>query len=214
MPSPSPVCADTGVFILEVGGRQIGTEKFQIQPRGDKIEARAQIEFRVSEDGKDLEFRTFPDLILNSQLQPLTYNWNQQGAQSSRIRIDFRQNPTKVHYHTIHGRQDDREFNLSRNVMILDDNVVDQYELVAWRYAMTAGGNQTFPAFIPQEGVPGLLHVSNAGMETVNVDGRKESCRHLVVSTDLARIDLWVNSQQRLERMERAAGQFAAVRKM
>ncbi|HEX5482328.1 MAG TPA: hypothetical protein VFZ08_06850, partial [Terriglobia bacterium] len=99
------------------------------------------------------------------------------------------------------------------DVVILDDNVIDQYELLAWRYSMTAGGKQTFAAFIPQEALPGTIEVSSAGFETISAGGAQESCQHLIVSTQLARIDLWINSQRQLERMERTAEQFTAVRK-
>ncbi|HEX5484070.1 MAG TPA: hypothetical protein VFZ08_15720, partial [Terriglobia bacterium] len=158
--SSSPKFEDAGTFILLLAGRQIGTEKFQIRPSGGGIKACAEIQFKVSQDGKGLEFKTYPDLILNSQLQPVAYTWNQQGAKSSQIQINFRESPATVRYHTIHGQQDDREFNLARDVVILDDNVIDQYELLAWRYSMTAGGKQTFAAFIPQEALPGTIEVS------------------------------------------------------
>ena len=39
---------DGGMFVISLGGKQIGTEKFSIRSTGDKkIDAEAQIELRV-----------------------------------------------------------------------------------------------------------------------------------------------------------------------
>jgi len=211
-PQSPPATEDEGSFILMLNGRQIGIEKFRIHARGENLEASARIEFRAGQDGNPVDFKTFPDLILNSQLQPISYTWNQKGARSSRLQMDFSQGMARVRYHTVNGRQDDREFKLPQDVVILDDNVIYQYELAAWRYAMTPGGQQTFTAFIPQEALPGTLTVTNAGKETIKIGGKKEACKHLVISTDLARIDLWLDSEWRLERMDRASEQFVALR--
>jgi hypothetical protein len=212
-PSQSPFTTeDEGSFILMLKGQQIGTERFRIHARGDDLEASARIEFRAGQDGNPVDFKTFPDLILNSQLQPISYTWNQKGARSSRLQMDFSPGSARVRYHTVTGQQDDREFHLLRDVIVLDDNVIYQYELAAWRYAMTAGGQQTFTAFIPQEALPGTLTVTEVGKEPIRIGGKKVTCNHLVISTDNARIDLWLDSDWRLERMDRASEQFVAFR--
>lgn len=209
--APFRTLEDQGVFLLSVAGNKMGEEKFQIHPSGVNLEARAEIELRVARDGQELRFKTYPDLLLNLFLQPLTYHWRQEGSESSRIQIDFREGTAQVRYHTVNGRRDNREFDLPRDVVILDDNVVDQYEIAAWRYNMTSGGKQQFPAFIPQEALPGTITVEDAGAETLRIDGKREECTHLVMTTNLARVDLWMDSQHRLERLER--GQFVAARK-
>jgi len=207
-----PGIQDHGVFILQVAGRQIGTENFEIRSRGGQVEARAEIQIHVTQNGKTFAFKTFPYLILNAALEPIAYTWSQRGPQSSRISINFARSPVRVRYHTVNGRQDVRTFALPHGVVILDDNVIDQYELAARRYLRTPGGKQTFQAFTPQEALPGVITVSSLGVESLQLNGHKQICQRLVLSTSLAQIDLWVDKQGRLLRMERASTQFVASR--
>ncbi|MGH9376432.1 MAG: hypothetical protein ACRD1J_09760 [Terriglobia bacterium] len=211
-PNPAAFAQDQGVFILEVAGRRIGTESFEIRSRDSQIEARAEIQIHAAQNGKVSDFRTFPDLILNAALDPVSYTWSQKSPQSSRISIDFKESPVHVRYRTVDGKLDNRTFALPRGVVILDDNVINQYELVARRYLRTPGGKQTFQAFIPQEALPGTLRVTSLGMESIDVGGRKQTAQRLALSTGLAQIDLWVDQEGRLLRMERPSVRFVAFR--
>lgn len=159
-----------------------------------------------------MEFRAFPNLVLNSQFQPLTYSWSQKGSQTSQLEIDFRSTPAKCRYRTVTGEEDDRDFDLPKNVVVLDDNVLHHYQLVAKRLSLAATGKQSFKAFIPQEALPGDLTVEDVGWESVEIGGHAESLRHLLVTTELARIDLWVDGQQHLQRVAVPAAQLEAVR--
>lgn len=207
-----PGSDDRAVFVIAVAGRTIGTESYAIQSSREKVEAQAQIELRIEKDGKVFEFKTFPKLILNSQLLPLTYHWSQKGSQASHLEVDFRASPAKSKYRTVSGEEDRRDFELPRDVLVVDVNVIHHYQLVVSRYNSTAGGAQTFQAFIPQEALPGILSVEALGLDTVEIQGRSEPLRHLVVSTDLTRIDLWVDAQQRLQRVLIPAAQLEAWR--
>jgi hypothetical protein len=196
-----------------VAGQPVGTETFDIRSPGDRVEAEAEIELRIERDGKVHEFKTFPKLVLNSALQPLTYSWSQKGSQSSQLEVDFRSSPARTRYRTVAGEDDRRDFELPKDVVVLDDNVVHHYQLAVYRYRRTAGGKQTFQVFVPQEAMPGPLEVEETGQESVEINARLETLRHLVVSAELARIDLWVDDQQRLQRVSIPAAQLEAVRK-
>lgn len=196
-----------------MGGQPVGTETFDLRSTGDRVEAEAKVELRIQRDGKVDEFKTFPKLVLGSALQPLTYSWSQKGSQSSELEVDFRSSPAKARYRTIAGEDDRRDFELPKDVVVLDDNVVHHYQLAVYRYRRTAGGKQTFQVFVPQEAMPGPLEMEETGQESVEINGRRETLQHLVISAELARIDLWVDLQQRLQRVSIAAAQFEAVRK-
>ncbi|MBZ5545452.1 MAG: hypothetical protein LAO07_17530 [Acidobacteriia bacterium] len=204
---------DRGVFVVSQAGRPIGTETFAIKSSSHQVEAEAKIELRVEQDGKSFEFRTSPKLVMNSDFEPLTYSWSQKSAQSSELSVDFRSTPAKAHYRTVTGQADEREFELPKDVVILDSNVFHHYQLVIQRYRRTPGGKQAFHAFIPQEALPGSLNVEDVGKEQVEVGGEKRNLRHLVITTDLARIDLWADSQDRVERVSIPAAGIEAVRK-
>jgi hypothetical protein len=210
--SPPRELDDRGVFILTQAGRQIGTETFTIKSSSGQVEAEARIELRAEQEGKTYDFRTSPKLVMNSDLRPLTYSWSQKGTQSSELSVDFRSTPAKAHYRTVTGEADEREFDLPNDVVILDDNVIHHYELVAQLYHRTKGGKQTFHAFVPQEALPGSLDVEDVGKEQVEVGGEERTLRHLVVTTELARIDLWTDSQDRVQRVSIPAAGIEAVR--
>jgi hypothetical protein len=111
------------------------------------------------------------------------------------------------------GEDDRRDFELPKDILVLDDNVIHHYQLVVCRYFRTSGGKQTFQVFIPQEALPGLLEVEETGQENVEIAGRSETLRHLLVSAEQARIDLWVDKEQRLQRISIPAAQLEAERK-
>ncbi|HUZ45926.1 MAG TPA: hypothetical protein VMW54_04750 [Terriglobia bacterium] len=204
--------SDSGTFRISVAGKEIGTERFRILPSGNNIIAKADIEFQTQKAGKLLELQSFPELLLDSRLRPLSYTWAQKGAQNSKLRIDFTTAPVKAQYHTVNGKNDERDFALPADVVVLDDNALDQYEILVALYDKTSGGQQTFNAFIPQEALPGQVQVVATGNEQVRIGGESESLRHFVVATDLARIDLWTDPQGHLERVSVPAMRFNAIR--
>jgi hypothetical protein len=207
-----PALSDQGTFEISIAGNHIGAERFQIVPSGDKIVAKAEIELQPQRGGKTLAFHSFSELDLDSQLQPLSYTWSLKGTGRSQLEIDFTTAPAKAHYLTVNGKDDHREFLLPKGLVVLDDNVLNQYEILVERYDQTSRGQQVFRAFIPQEALPGQVRMVEKGVEPVNINGESQSLRHLVVTTDLARIDLWADEQGRLWRVSVPAMKFNAVR--
>lgn len=204
---------DRGQFILKLGGDQIGTETFEIATKGDTVEASAKIELRVQQEGKAVEFKTSPHLVLTPDLEPLSYEWSQKGAQSSQLEVDLRSSRATAKYRTVSGEEDVREFEFAKNLVILDNNVIHHYQIIVLRFRRAGGGKQTFPAFIPQEALPGSLTVEDAGPDRVDVGGHEQLLQHLVVTTDNARIDLWVDDRDRLQKIAIPAGQLEVFRK-
>ena len=204
---------DRGTFELYAAGKNIGTEKFEIRTRPDAVEAVGEIHLRVEQDGKTMEVRTSPSLVLDLQLHPLSYTWSQKGAQSSQISVDFRSSPARTRLKTVSGAEEKRDFKLPKDVLVLDDNVLHHYQLVVDRYDQAAGGKQTFQAFIPQEALPGVITVEPAGAGPVTVEGVTLTLRHLVLTTELAHVDLWVDDQARLQVVSVPESQFQAIRK-
>lgn len=187
----------------------MGTENFEIHSHGGGVGAHANASLDVS----GTHFETSSNLDLGPDLNPLVYRWSQTAPQKSSLQISFSRSGASARYNTVRGRRDIRQFQLPPDSLILDDNSVYQYELAVLRYDHASGGTQTFRALIPQEAIPGAVTMQSTGIEKVQVGGKQESCRHLVITTDLARIDLWVNSEDQLEKMEIAASGLVAVRR-
>ena len=204
---------DEGVFVISLGGRPVGTERFKIHSSQGKVEAQGEIRLHLEQNGKTVGVQSFPDLVLDPQLRPVTYTWNQKGPQSSRLEVDFSGKLARVRYKTISGNEDNRDFALPPDVVVLDDNVVHHYQLIIARYQAMGGGKQTFRVFVPQEALPSLLTVEDMGNATTAIGGVTANLRHLVITTDVTHIDLWVDDQQHIERVSVPEAQLEAIRK-
>jgi len=215
VPSPaSPLGVDDeGVFLISVAGHPVGSESFKIHSSSGKVVARGEIRLHIEQNGKAMSVQSFPDLLLDSQLHPLTYTWSQQRPQSSRLEVDFRSNPAKVRYKTVTGSEDDRTFQLPPDVMVLDDNVIHQFQLIVARFQAMGGGKQTLPVFVPQEALPSVLTIEEVGEDAASPGDETTRLRHLVVTTDVTHLDLWISEENRLERVLVPAAQLEAVRK-
>ena len=212
--SPPPLeLNDKGSFAVSFAGHPLGTERFVIKSSPTRIEADAEIELKSQQAGQTLDIKSTPKLVLSPQFEPQTYVINQKGAPEFHLEVDFRSSPAKSKLRLATKKEDDvREFALTKDVVVLDDNVINHYQLLVDRFASKPDKQQTFNAYTPQEAVPGTLDVQDIGTEEVEAAGKKEMMRHLVVSTELARVDLWVDSQQHLQRILIPAIQLEGVR--
>jgi hypothetical protein len=212
--NPRPVNVDDeGVFVISLAGQPVGSETFKIRTSPGKVEAHGEIRLHIEQNGKMVSVQSFPDLILDPQLRPVTYTWSQKGLQSSRLEVDFRGKVARVRYKTINGKEDDRDFELPPDVAVLDDNVIHHYQLITARYQAMGGGKQTFRVFVPQEALPSLLTVEDMGNSASTADGVTAKLRHLLITTDVTHIDLWLDEQQHLERVSVPTAQLEAIRK-
>lgn len=209
----APKLGDQGTFVLTFAGREYGTENFSIRSAEGRVEAEAEIHLRTERGGHTVEYQLSPKLVMDAEFHPQTYSWRQKGSEDYQLQVDFRASPAKSELQKPGGQKDIREFTLPKDVVILDDNVVHHYQLLADRYAQTPGGKQTFQAYIPQEAVPGVLTVQEVGQETGPNGEPSAKLRHLVVSTEASQMDLWVDASGRLERVSNASGQLVATRK-
>ena len=212
--TPPPVNGDDGgVFVISLAGRPVGSEHFTIHSSLGRVEARAEIRLDIEQNGKPVSVQSFPDLVLDSQFHPLTYAWNQKGPQPSRLEVDFRGALARARYTTISGSEDDRDFALPPDVMVLDDNVIHHYELIIARFLATGGGKQSFRVFVPQEALPSVLTIEDMGNAVGGSGAAAANLRHLLITTDVTHIDLWVGERQQLERVSVPTAQLEASRK-
>jgi len=212
-PAPAANLDDRGTFAISLAGRPIGTEKFTIRSSKDKIEAEAEIQLRAGQGAKSVAVKSHPQLVLDPQLEPQTYILNQKGTQEFHLEADFRVSPAVSRLRLAgHAEDNKRDFALPKDVVILDDNVVHHYQLLINRFTLKPEKKQTFNAYIPQEALPGVVTLEEVGNEEVELNGRKVPLDHLVFSAELARIDLWVDSQQHLQRFYNSESQLDAIR--
>jgi len=211
--SSTAVVNDQGSFTISFGGHPLGIEKFRIRSFPDRIEAEAEIEVKTEQAGQSFDVKTNPHLTLTPQFEPQSYEVSRKGAQPFHLEVDFRTSPAKSRLRLPTSKQDDeRDFVLPRDVVVLDDNVVHHYQLLVDHFALKPEKRQTFKAYIPQEALPGDLIVEEVGTGEVEFAGRKETLRHFIVGADLAQIELWVDDQNHLQRVLIPAMQLEAIR--
>jgi len=212
--SPGPVNVDDeGVFVIAVAGRPMGSETFKIRSWPGRIEAKGEIRLNIEKNGKTVSVQSFPDLVADFQLRPLTYTWRLHGAQSSWLEVDFHARPAKVRYHTINGYEDDRDFDLSSDVVVLDDNVIHHFQLIVARWQAMGGGKQTLRVFVPQEALPSLMTVEDLGIAATPDSSATAGVRHLLITTDVTHVDLWVDDKLHVQRVSVPTAQLEALRK-
>jgi len=204
---------DEGAFVISMAGRPVGSESFRIHSSAGRIEARGEIRLSLEKNGKTVNVQSFPDLVTDSQLRPLTYTWRLHGPQSSRLEVDFRARPAKVRYHTVNGAEDNRDFDLAPDVVVLDDNVIHHFELIVARLQEMGGGKQTLRVFVPQEALPSLMTVEDLGVAGTADDSAPSGLRHFVITTDVTHVDLWVDDQLHVQRVSVPTAQLEASRK-
>jgi hypothetical protein len=211
--APPPDVSDQGTFEIFTTGQSIGTEKFEIRVRSDQTDAQGVVHLSVDQNGKHLEVQATTKLVLDSQLDPLTYSWNLKGAQSSQGDVDFRTQPVRTQRKMGKGQEDRQDFRLDKDVVVLDDNIIHHYQLAVSRYDQAKGGTQAFRAFIPQEALPGLITLKSLGPEVITVDGVQKTARHYLLTTELAQIGLWVDDHGHLQLVSAPDVHYQAMRK-
>ena len=204
---------DRGIFEIFSAGKNIGTEEFEIRVRGSQIEARGNVHLQVERNGKAAEVRTASSLVLDGDLDPISYTWSQKGAQSSQLSVDFRSQPVHARYKAVNGQEDRRDFSLAKDVLVLDDNCVHHYELAIARYEAKGGGQQPFHAFIPQEAAPGVITVESTGAGPVTLNGTTQTLHRILLTADLAKVTVWVDDQGHVQKVSAPEAQFEATRK-
>ncbi len=203
--------SDHGTFVLKLAGRQYGSETFSINSTENKITAESTSELRESTGGELI--RMVSKLVLDGQLEPLSYAWSANRPEKFDLTVDFTGRRAKSQLRRPGTKDDVREIQLPKNVLILDNNITVHYQILIDKFLEAGGGKQNFQAYIPQQATPGALTVQDAGMETIELAGGKSPLRHLVVLSDNAQIDLWVDAQNRLQRLYWSAPQIEALRK-
>ena len=203
---------DEGTFVLSLAGHNYGTETFRIRSVQGTIEAEAEVQLREQETGHANPIESFPKLVLDMDLNPMTYMWSLKGSTPYNLLVDFTGKLVRSQLHLPGDKEDIREFQLPKDVVVLDNNVICHYQLLVYRYARTSGGKQPFQAYIPQDATPGMLTLQDAGLETVDLRGQKKELQHLVMVADNAEVDLWVDAQHRLQRLLVATSKLEVVR--
>src|SRR5271168_4510079 len=204
--APNIFVADKGKFAIQVDGKTVAHEEFEIAPSGGGWTAKGTTELKVPGTTPSSVSGT---LILQPDGTPISYEWVSQAEKTNGAHILFANGVAKVTLEMQGARpfEQDMSFNTPL-IAILDNNLYHQYAVLARLYDWQKRGPQTFPVLIPQELTPGSITVEATG--SASVDGK--SYDGLKVSTSDIEVLLLLDSTHRLMRLEVPAAKVSVIR--
>ncbi len=200
--SQTPVRAaladDKGKFEVSVDGKVVATEEFSVAHEGGGWVARGSTEFHTASNGTG---HITGELHLNAAGAPVRYQWVLAAEKTITSTTTFDGNHAKMSTDVGQTTPLDQDFLFTSQVVILDNNLYDQYGILARLYNWSARGPQTFAVLIPQEHQPGSITVEATGNQQLRVH-----------TSD---IDVFVNvdSSHRVMRISVPASKAEIVRK-
>jgi hypothetical protein len=196
--------ADRGKFKIMVNGAQAGEETFDLTPDGANWVAHGVTEIQTPAGAE----RVTGNLVLHPDGTPVKYDWSTQGAQRAAAGIAFKGAIAMINLHVQGKRPYTQQFTFpSPKIAILDNNLYDQFGVLARLYDWQAGGEQTFPVLIPQALTPGSVTLNSLGLQ--DSDGKKLT--ELQVKTADLEVDLYLDGKK-LERIVSPSANAEIVR--
>jgi hypothetical protein len=195
---------DRGKFKIMVNGAQTGEETFDIGPDGENWVAHGTAEIQTSAGNE----RVTGKLELHPDGTPVRYEWSTQGAQKASAVITFNGPVTMIDLHVQGKRPYTQQFTFaSANIAILDNNLYDQFGVLARLYNWDTKGEQTFPVLIPQALTPGSVTLNSLGEQ----DSGGKKLEELQVKTADLEVDLFLDGKK-LERIVSPSANAEIVR--
>ncbi|MGC1483789.1 MAG: hypothetical protein WA789_08350 [Candidatus Acidiferrum sp.] len=221
--TPAGVFAqDKGKLNIIKDGQIVGHEEFEIVPSSVGWVVKGNTEIKPAEGAAS---KVSGLLTLQPDGAPISYEWTAQSDKKNGAHILFANGIANVTVEMEGARpctpdeiKDPNrkqpcffEQSLSFNsplIVVLDNNLYDQYGVLARIYDWSKRGPQTFPVFIPQELMPGTITAEAIGSATL--DGK--SYQGFRINTTDLEVDLYLDSNHRLMRLEVPTAKVSVVR--
>ena len=204
--APNIFVADKGKFAIQVDGKTVAHEEFEIAPSGGGWTAKGTTELKVPGTTPSSVSGT---LILQPDGTPISYEWVSQAEKTNGAHILFANGIAKVTLEMQGARpfEQDMSFNTPL-IAILDNNLYHQYAVLARLYDWQKRGPQTFPVLIPQELTPGSINLEAIGQTTA----AGKTYETLRATTSDIEVLLYLDKDHRLDRLEVASAKVAVIR--
>jgi hypothetical protein len=181
---------DKGKFKILVNGQSAGTEEFSLNANGGNWIARGNAEIQTPQGAAHVT----GNLELRPDGAPVRYEWNMQGAKKAASTIVFNGATANVELRMEGARPYTQQFTFnSDHVVVLDNNMYDQYAILARLYDWDKKGAQTFSVIVPQEMTPGSVTVESLGKQDTGSGAKLEQLR---VKTEDIEINLFLDGQR------------------
>jgi hypothetical protein len=207
-PSPLPgvFTQDKGKFAIQLDGRKVGQEDFEIAPSAGGWAAHGTTNIKPPDTTAT---RVTGMLTLQADGVPISYEWTSQADKTNGAHIVFANGVAKITLEMQGARPYEEHMSFGTPLIaVLDDNLYYQYAVLARVYDWSKRGAQTLPVLIPQELTPGSINVESTG--TATADGK--SYEGLRVSTSDLEVLLYLDTNHRLMRLEVPSAKVAVIR--
>jgi hypothetical protein len=200
--------SDAGTFLISVGGRQVGTEEFNIVQTGvganSEIVATGRVRVQLPTGTVELTPRL---RTTGFEANPVSYEVAVGSTSPRRVIVTVASGRVSARTLTASGEQM-REYLASPGAIVLDDGLAHQYYFVARRLR-----NGTIPIIIPRENRQVMATVSGKGEEKVQIGDQSVSLFHIVVTPAGGdERHVWVDALGRVIRVQIPARNYVAVR--
>jgi hypothetical protein len=197
---------DKGRFTINLDGKAIGHEEFEISPSGAGWVAKGTTSISLPESGVT---KVAGSLALQSDGVPISYEWTSQAEKTNGAHIIFVNGVAKITLEMQGARPFEQDLTFtSPLIALLDNNLYHHYAVIGRIYDWSKGGTQTFPVLIPQELTPGTITVESAG----SASSGGKNYEGLRVTTSDLEILLLFDSNHRMMRLEVPAVKVSVVR--
>ena len=197
---------DKGKFTIQLDGKSVGHEEFELAQAGGGWTARSTTDIAPPESAAS---RISGTLMLQPDGAPISYEWQSQADKTNGARILFANGVAKITLQMQGAKPFEQDMSFgSPMIAVLDNNLYYQYAVLAHLYDWSKGGAQTLPVLIPQELTPGSITVESAGSLTAG----GKSYDGLRVATSDLEVLLYLDSNHRLLRLEVPSAKVSVVR--
>ena len=177
---------DKGHFRIMANGKEAGQEDFEISATGGNwiIEGKSTIQ-----TAKGATHITGA-LQLAANGNPVRYDWSTDGDKKAAATITFNGPSASIALNLANTQPYTQQLTFgSEPIAILDNNLYDQYAVLAGLYDPSKKGAQTFSVLVPQELTPGSVTVESLGRQ--DLDGKQMD--ELSVKTSDLQINLFLD---------------------
>jgi hypothetical protein len=197
---------DKGKLTINLDGKTVGHEEFEIAPCGAGWRAKGSSEIKPPEGAASKITGT---LTLQSDGAPISYEWTAQAEKTNGAHIVFANGTAKITLEMQGARPFEQTLAFNAPLIaVLDNNLYHQYAVLARVYDWSKRGTQSFPVLIPQELTPGTITVESTG--SASAGGK--SYEGLKVTTSDLEILLVLDTNHRLMRLEVPSAKVSVVR--
>ena len=206
LPAPSVFVQDKGKFTIQLNGKPVGHEEFELEPAGGGWLAHSTTDIAPPDSASA---RVTGSLTLQPDGAPISYEWTSQAEKTNGAHILFANGVAKITLQMQGARPFEQDMSFgSPLIAVLDNNLYYQYAVLARVYDWSKGGTQNLPVLVPQELTPGSVAVESAG--SLNAGGKSYDGLR-VASSDLE-VLLYLDGRHRLMRLEVPSAKVAVVR--